>query len=217
VEEEVRQLLAPQMVESWLVLPAIRTYKLRVRFRLTGGTVHASEAGGREAPAAPVPVELSAADRRLLGRLELGVPLTPHPWAEVAQHIGSTEDAVISRLGGLKEAGVIRRIAGVLRHRRIGVRANGMTCLQIPLERIDEAGAAAAACPEVSHCYHRPASREWPYRLYAMVHGETREGCEDLAAELARKTGAAGHRVLFSEKEYKKKRPRYFDDSLENR
>ena len=85
--------------------------------------------------------------------------------------------------------GTIRRFAAILNHREVGFRANGMVVWNCPRDRIDEIGAILASYPEVSHCYNRPAYPDWPYNLYAMVHGRSPEECESIAQRLADATG----------------------------
>ncbi len=106
--------------------------------------------------------------------------------------------------------GTIRRFAAVLNHRQVGFSANGMVVWNCPQDRIDRIGAILASYPEVSHCYSRPAYPEWPYNLYAMIHGRSRQECESIAGKLAAATGLDNFRILFSTKEFKKKRLKLF-------
>jgi DNA-binding Lrp family transcriptional regulator len=111
--------------------------------------------------------------------------------------------------------GAIRRYVGTLRHRKIGVRANGMVVWRVPDDELAAVGQRLANAPEVSHCYARNAIQGFPYTLYSMVHGPDRESCHKVATRLADATGFDDYAVLFSEKEFKKTRLRYFLPELD--
>jgi DNA-binding Lrp family transcriptional regulator len=87
-----------------------------------------------------------------------------------------------------------------------------MSCFAVPEDRIDEAGAEAAGFPEVSHCYQRPVYPDWPYSLFAMVHGKSREACQEVVRRIALRIGCADPVILYSTTEYKKERVRYFKE-----
>jgi DNA-binding Lrp family transcriptional regulator len=130
----------------------------------------------------------------------------------MARELGNSsidEARVIGRLRSLKRAGVIRRFGALVAHRRIGYAFNGMTVWDVVPARLDQAGAAFAVQPFVSHCYARPRSDAWPYNLYAMVHAKTQG---ELDAHVAALEAAVGLRaqVLVSTREYKKSSMRYF-------
>ncbi len=204
-----------------LILPAVRTFKLRVHLPFLKEAVppdpDAGEAAAGEAEAngtsavAAIPLAaLSSFEIRLLELLENPLPLVPEPWREIAGALQASEAEVLAAVGGLKQKGVLRRIAAVLRHRRAGFRANAMVCFRLPERRLEEAGRKAARLPQVSHCYQRETRPQWPYSLYAMVHARTREDCDALVRELADGIGGEDHQVLYSIRELKKQRIKYF-------
>jgi DNA-binding Lrp family transcriptional regulator len=123
-----------------------------------------------------------------------------------------TEHSLLELLADWTARGFMRRFAAVLNHRQAGFGGNGMVVWLCPEERIDELGSILAAHQEVSHCYHRPAYPEWPYNLYAMVHGRTREDCESVAVRLGESVGLMDYRILFSTREFKKIRLKLFWD-----
>jgi DNA-binding Lrp family transcriptional regulator len=107
----------------------------------------------------------------------------------------------------------MRRFGAVLRHRRVGYTANGMACWVVPEAQMETVGLRGAAFPEVSHCYQRPAyPPRWPYTLFTMIHGQTRDEVEAIVDEIARETGIGEYRVLYSTHEFKKERVRYFEE-----
>ncbi|MEJ1157646.1 siroheme decarboxylase subunit beta [Prosthecomicrobium sp. N25] len=150
---------------------------------------------------------LDATDRRIVAATQDGLPLVPEPYRAVADRLGLEEREVIARLGRMLDAGIIRRIGAVPNHYRLGLVANGMTVWDVDDAVVDRLGAAVGALPFVTHCYRRPrALPAWPYNLFAMVHGTTRDEVEAKRAEVAAVLGAAARRgeVLYSTRILKK-------------
>ncbi len=150
---------------------------------------------------------LDATDRRLIEATQAGLPLVAAPFAALADELGMSEAAVIDRLGRLKAIGVIRRIAAAPNHYRLGMTANGMTVWDVEDDRLPELGPEVGALPFVTHSYERPrALPDWPYNLFAMVHGATRKEVEAKRAEIAALLGAAcgGGDILYSTRILKK-------------
>lgn len=152
-------------------------------------------------------MELSELDRRLIVAVQDGLPLVPQPYATVAEAAGCSEDQALARLTAMMEAGVIKRLGLVVRHHELGYRANAMTVWDVPDAEIEEVGRRMAAFACVTLCYRRPRRPpEWPYNLFAMVHGRDRAEVEAKVAEIARLLGDAdrGHAVLYSTRILKK-------------
>jgi len=148
-----------------------------------------------------------ATDRRLLAATASGLPLTPAPFAEIAGWLGLSEDEVIARLRDLQEAGIIRRIAAAPNHYALGMTANGMSVWDVADEAVDRLGERVGALRFVSHCYRRPrALPGWPYNLFAMIHGTSRDEVQQKRTEIAALLGDAcrGHDILYSTRILKK-------------
>lgn len=150
---------------------------------------------------------LSAVDRSLVLATQAGLPLEARPYHALAGTLGITPEEVMLRLRRMIDSGVIRRIGAVPNHYALGYRANGMSVWDVPDDRIDALGQAVGALPFVTHCYHRPrALPQWPYNLFAMVHGRDRDEVMRQVGEIATVLGAddRGHDVLFSTRILKK-------------
>jgi len=159
-------------------------------------------------------VVVSRRDEGLFRALQTPLPAVPRPFDELAKIAGVETDELLDFAKG-HLGGAIRRYVGTLRHRKLGVKENGMVVWEVEDDGIEAAGLQLAQAPEVSHCYARNAVPGFPYKLYSMVHGPTQESCRELAAELSQKTGLADYAVLFSIKEFKKQRLRYFLPELD--
>lgn len=150
---------------------------------------------------------IDATDRRLISATQGGLPLVPQPYAEVAGWLGLSEDVVIARLAAMQERGVIRRIALAPNHYALGMVANGMSVWDVADDVAESLGARVGALEFVSHCYLRPRARpEWPYNLFAMIHGASRDEVEAKRAEISALLGdACGARdILYSTRILKK-------------
>ena len=154
--------------------------------------------------AAPV---LDAMDRRLIVATQEGLPLVSRPYHAIAQELGIDAEAVMARLRRMLDSGVIRRIGAVPNHYALGYKANGMSVWNVPDDRIRELGQKIGELDFVSHCYHRPRHLpDWPYNLFAMVHGRDRAEVEAKVAKIAALLGEADrdHTVLYSTRILKK-------------
>lgn len=152
-------------------------------------------------------MKIDATERRIIKATQAGLPLVPRPYAAVAAQLGMEEAELHERLRALKVRGVIRRIAVAPNHYRLGLVANGMSVWDVDDERITELGQRIGALDFVSHCYERPrALPHWPYNLFAMLHGTTRDEVEALRGEVAAILGDAcrGNDILYSTEILKK-------------
>jgi siroheme decarboxylase len=146
-------------------------------------------------------------DRRIVLATQTGLPLHPRPYHWLAAELGITPQLVMERINAMLADGRIRRIGVVPNHYRLGYVANGMTVWDVPDEFIREAGQEVGRLEYVSHCYHRPRHLpDWPYNLFAMVHGHSREEVDLLVDRIAELLGdrQRGHDVLFSSRILKK-------------
>lgn len=144
---------------------------------------------------------LSDFDRALVAATQSGLPLVERPYEAVGAMLGVSGEAVRERLAAMLAEGLVRRIGAVPNHYKLGFTANGMTVWDVDDARVDELGQRIGALPGVSHCYRRPRRLPlWPYNLFAMLHGRSRDEVERRATEVARLLGTAcrAHEILYS-------------------
>jgi len=160
-------------------------------------------------------IEVDARGAKFFRALQTPLPLIERPFDELARDIDASADELIEfarhHLGG-----AVRRYVGTVRHRKLGVKENGMVVWRVAEDDVQAAGERLAQAPEVSHCYARNPIPNFPYTLYSMVHGPSRESCHEIASALSRQTGLGDYAVLFSEREFKKQRLRYFLPELDH-
>jgi siroheme decarboxylase len=140
-------------------------------------------------------------DRALIAATQAGLPLLPQPYEAVGAQLGVSGERVRERLGQMLASGLVRRIGAVPNHYRLGFTANGMSVWDVDDAQVDVLGAQVGALAGVSHCYRRPRHLpDWPYNLFAMLHGRSREEVLAQAQEVHRLLGPAcrHHDMLFS-------------------
>ena len=146
-------------------------------------------------------MQLTAFDRELIAATQSGLPLVSRPYEAVGAMLGVSGEQVRERLAQMLDAGLIRRIGAVPNHYRLGYLANGMTVWDVADDRVDELGERIGALPAVSHCYRRPRELPlWPYNLFAMVHGRSRDEVQQQAETIRALLGDAcrGSDILYS-------------------
>lgn len=151
---------------------------------------------------------LDAIDCRLLAAVQSGLPIGSRPYAEIGDRLGLSEIEVIERLTRMKEQGLIKRWGVVVKHRQLGYRANAMIVIDVPDDRVDAIGELLGRQTCVNLCYRRPRQGEgWPYNLYCMIHGKSRDTVLQQWAELRESCGLRdfAHEILFSRRCFKQR------------
>ncbi len=157
-------------------------------------------------------VNISADDRALIKAVEHGLPITARPYAEIANNLGSTEQEVISRLQQLIDNGAIKRYGVVVRHKELGYTANGMVVWNVPDNDVEELGTCIGKYACVTLSYRRPRRLpEWPYNLFTMVHGSSREEVSEKVEEIVVNCNLQNieHTILFSTRRFKQRGASY--------
>ncbi len=150
---------------------------------------------------------LDATDRQIIVATQAGLPLVAEPFAALARQLGLETDEVLQRVADMQACGIIRRIAAVPNHYALGYIANGMSVWNVSDEHITELGGLIGGLDYVSHCYQRPRHLPlWPYNLFAMVHGRSRDDVMARVDAIAALLGdhCRGHEVLYSKRILKK-------------
>jgi DNA-binding Lrp family transcriptional regulator len=196
------------------VLPTLRLFKIGVRLDVAGERApDAQERGrvyaGRDVERAQA-VPLTPRDIAMIRELQRDLPGVPRPFLPACTRLGCDEAELFAWCAAMQACGRMRRFAAVLRHQNAGFVSNAMGVWRVPAERVDEVGPLMASFAAVSHCYERPTYPDFPYNVYTMVHGRSREECLQTLEAIAARTGIAEHAYLWSSREFKKERVLYF-------
>ena len=212
---EVAQALGHEVgAERTRVLPTLRLFKIGVRLDVAGERAPEARETARVYAGQDVErgqrVDLTPRDIAMIRELQRDLPAESRPFLPTCARLGCDEDSVFAWCAGMQACGKMRRFAAVLRHQNAGFVSNAMGVWKVPPERVDEVGPLMASFAAVSHCYERPTYPDFPYNLYTMVHGRSREECLRTLEAIAERTAVAEHAYLWSSREFKKERVLYF-------
>jgi len=207
LETTVQALVDQAGSYAYRLLPALRVFKIDVRLDMEGaGDISPvdSPQGSRPAPAP------DTRDRAFIRELQEDIEIVPQPFVGMAQRLGVSQEEVVHWLQEAKAVGWLRRFAAIINQRQAGYVANGMVAWRVPEDSIERVATVATSLPQVSHCYQRPTYPDWPYNLFTMIHAKSKENCQAIARKISQEMGVSDYVILFSTKEYKKTRLKYF-------
>ncbi len=157
-------------------------------------------------------VALGEIDLAVIGAVQGGLPLVSRPYAVLAEQLGMDESVLLERLAHLQEAGVIKRMGLVVRHRELGYGANAMVVWDVPDGEVAELGRCLSRFDFVTLCYRRPRQgSDWPYNLFCMIHGQDHEAVRSKVRQVVQCCGLEDipHQLLFSRRRFKQRGAHY--------
>jgi DNA-binding Lrp family transcriptional regulator len=200
--------------ESMRQLPTLTLFKINMNLEMEKGT----DALAAAVDASP-PRELEAQpyderDIAVIRTLQGPMSAVERPYDEAAAEVGMSTDELLEHLRGMVDRKILRRVAAILFHRRAGFSANGMGVWKVPEDEIMKTGRHMASFRGISHCYQRPTYEDWPYSVFTMAHGRSKEECDAILDSIAEECGMGpdDRATLYSSTEYKKIRLHYFTD-----
>jgi siroheme decarboxylase len=155
--------------------------------------------------------KISGMDKEYIRQLQKDIEIIKEPFKTIAENLRISSSELFNKIKEYENIGIMRRFAAILRHRQAGFTANGMIVWKIPEEKVDEKGLKIASFPQVSHCYRRPVYPDWEFNLFSMIHARTIEAAEKIAKEISSVIKIENYKILFSSREFKKERVRYFE------
>jgi siroheme decarboxylase len=200
--------------ESVRQLPTLKLFKIRMDLEMEGDTDALAKAAEASDPVELDPQPYDELDIKVIRALQGDMPVRSEPYADAAAELGMAQESFLGHLAGMRERGLLRRVAAILYHRRAGFSANGMGVWRVPDEQILDIGRRMAAVRGISHCYQRPTYPDWPYSVFTMAHGRSKEECDAVLDSIAEQTGIAERATLYSSTEFKKIRLLYFTDEF---
>jgi DNA-binding Lrp family transcriptional regulator len=193
-------------------LPTLRLFKIRMDLEMEGGTDALAKAVQVAPPAETDPQPYDELDIAVIRATQGDMRVIAEPYAPAADILGIPQERLLEHLEAMRERKLLRRVAAILFHRRAGFSANGMGVWKVPDERIMELGPRMAAFRGISHCYQRPTYADWPYSIFTMAHGRSKEECDAILDSISRETGIVDRATLYSSTEFKKIRLLYFTE-----
>lgn len=156
---------------------------------------------------------LNDLEKKIIAEIQGDIPITERPYLDMANRLKISEERLLKSLKNLSDKGVIRRFGATIRHQKSGFEANVMAAWKIDEDRIEAVGKKMASFTEVSHCYRRNPTDEWPYNLYTMVHAKDEASCRDIVQKMSEDASIETYTLLFSRRELKKTSMAYFSSN----
>ena len=210
LEKTVALLAKESGAKEYLILPTKKMFKISVQLDMKGDRAKKEKVTKKKR----VPMSLEPLHYELIRALQKNIEACEEPFAQVVDELGIDYETLQKEVQRLLDAGIMRRFASILYHRKAGFSANAMVVWKVPQERAEAIGESVAAYSAVSHCYLRPVFPSWPYPLFSMVHGKSKEEVEAVVREMAAEIGVEEYRYLYSTREFKKVRIEYFSPAF---
>jgi len=200
--------------ESMRELPTLTLFKINMNLEMEKGTEALAATVEAAPPRELEPQPYDEDDIALIRALQGPMAAVERPYDEAAAELGLSTEEVLEQLRGMVDRKILRRVAAILFHRRAGFSANGMGVWKVPEDEILEVGGRMASFRGISHCYQRPTYPDWPYSVFTMAHGRSKEECDAILDSIAEECGIGpeDRATLYSSTEYKKIRLHYFTD-----
>ena len=215
IQHDLKKFAKLDGVIKYRLLPTLKLYKIGVRLDIMNDDPDSPQPTDKPKHVDKIPFSASERDKEFIRELQKDIEIVKEPFTELAKRLGISVEELFAKAKEYERIGVMRRFAAILRHRDAGFVANGMIVWKVPEEKIDDVGMKLAEFPQVSHCYRRPVYQDWPYNLFSMVHARTEEAAEKLAIEMSKHVGMTDYRILFSSREFKKERVKYFEENYQ--
>ena len=207
LEKTVEILAKATKAKDYIILPTLKLFKINVKLNTTGKDAKKEKVKKTKHKE----IELTPLHKEVIKLTQYDIDFVSEPFKKTVEKLGLSYEEYFAILQELQEAGVMRRFASILNHRKAGFNANAMVVWDVAEgEEGEKIGAKAAAFSAVSHCYLRPKYPNWPYNLFTMVHGKTTQETNGIIEEMAQEIDAKDHMPLYSSREFKKVRIEYF-------
>jgi len=197
--------------QAYIMLPTLKLFKISVKLNTTGK----DDKKEKVKKVKHTEIELTPLHHEVIKRAQYDIAIESEPFKKIIDELSISYEQFFTILVELQEAGIMRRFASILNHRKAGFNANAMVVWDVDAEQGEKIGEAAAAFSAVSHCYLRPKYENWPYNLFTMVHGKTTEETNGIIEEMSKEIEAKSHMPLYSSREFKKVRIEYFTPAFE--
>jgi len=211
LQKTVEILAQKTNASEYIMLPTLKLFKIAVKLNTTGNDAKKERVERHKRTF----IELTPLHHKVIALAQYDIPIISEPFKDVVEKLNISYDEFFKILNELKDAGVMRRFAGILNHRKAGFNANAMVVWDVDEKRGEEIGKKAAEFSAVSHCYLRPKYSNWPYNLFTMVHGKTTEETNAIIKDMASEIEHFARRPLYSTREFKKVRIEYFSPRFE--
>ncbi len=211
LDKTVEMLAKLTEADDFIMLPTLKLFKISVKLNTTGKDAKKEKVKKQ----AHKEIEMTDLHYEVVKHAQKDIEIVSEPFKEMVDEMGISYERFFEVLQELQDAGIMRRYASILNHRKAGFNANAMVVWDIDADKGADIGEKAASFSAVSHCYLRPKYENWPYNLFTMVHGKTKEETGAVIDSIANEIEYKSYRPLYSSREFKKVRITYFSPKFE--
>ncbi|MGB9168865.1 MAG: Lrp/AsnC family transcriptional regulator [Nitrososphaeraceae archaeon] len=198
-------------VIKYRLLPTLKMYKIGVKLDMVNDdSINPKPTEGIK-ELNPEKIHLTELDKDFIRELQKDLEIIPEPFVKSAEKLSISTEELFDKAREFEKDGIMRRYAAILRHRDAGFTANGMIVWKVPDNIIDKIGFKLATFSQVSHCYRRPSYPDWEFNLFSMIHARSFDSAEKIAKEMSNIIRIYNYKILFSSREFKKERVKYFE------
>jgi len=212
LENTISLLAKKTKAKDYITLPTLKLFKIMVKLD-TSNTAKKKETVKKRKFK---DITLSKLHKEIIKYAQEDIEIKKEPFLDMINKIGIDYDTFFNALKELQEAGVMRRFASILNHRKAGFSSNAMVVWDVDVENAEQIGEKVAAFGVVSHCYLRPKYPNWPYNLFSMIHAKSKDEIDDILKEIGDEIEYKTKRLLYSSREFKKQRVKYFTQDTAN-
>ena len=193
---------------DFIMLPTLKLFKISVKLDTTGKENKREKVIKK----GKIEIEMTPLHFEVIKLLQNDIEIKSEPFSDIIETLNITYLEFFSIVDDLEKSGIMRRFASILNHRKAGFNANAMVVWDIDETNGEEIGKVAASFSAVSHCYLRPKYPNWKYNLFTMVHGKTTEETQNVIDDIANEIKSTDYMPLYSSREFKKVRLKYFTE-----
>jgi len=198
-------------VIKYRLLPTLKMYKIGVKLDMVNDDSINPKPTEEIKELNPEKIHLTELDKDFIRELQKDLEIIPEPFVKSAEKLSISTEELFDKAREFEKDGIMRRYAAILRHRDAGFTANGMIVWKVPDNIIDKIGFKLATFSQVSHCYRRPTYPDWEFNLFSMIHARSFDSAEKIAKEMSNIIRIYNYKILFSSREFKKERVKYFE------
>jgi len=211
MKADLDKMAALDGVKKYRVLPTLKMYKIGVKLDMVNADAEKPTPTDSVKKMEGKAEKISETDKEYIRQLQKDIEIIKEPFKSITNSLGISLEELFNQVKEYEKIGIMRRFAAILRHRQAGFTANGMIVWNVPEDGIDQIGLKIASFPQVSHCYRRPIYPDWEFNLFSMIHARTIDAAEKIAKEISEIIKIDKYRILFSSREFKKERVKYFE------
>jgi DNA-binding Lrp family transcriptional regulator len=210
LEKTIKILADLTKANDYIMLPTLKLFKISVKLDTTGKENKKEKVVKKE----KIKIDLTPLHMEVIKLIQYDITISSEPFKGIIEKLDISYDKLFEILDQLQKSGMMRRFAAILNHRRAGFNANAMVVWDVDENDGEKIGSIAAEFSAVSHCYLRPKYPNWPYNLFTMIHGKTKEDTNAVIDQIDQEIESKSHMPLYSSREFKKVRIEYFVDSF---